>query len=40
MSAGQHNLSFDASNLASGMYIYRMQLGSGNSMTRKMMLVK
>jgi phosphatidylserine/phosphatidylglycerophosphate/cardiolipin synthase-like enzyme len=40
MSAGQHNVSFDASNLASGMYIYRMQLGSGNSMTRKMMLVK
>jgi hypothetical protein len=38
-SAGFHTVSFDASNLTSGMYIYKIQ--SGNfSATKKMMLVK
>lgn len=37
--AGQHQISFDASHLASGMYIYR--LNSDNfTATRKMMLIK
>ncbi len=39
LSAGSHNVSFDASALSSGVYIYR--LTSNNvSLTRKMMLVK
>ncbi len=37
--AGWHNVSFDASRLASGVYIYRLETG-GNVLTRKMMLVK
>jgi hypothetical protein len=37
--AGHHSINFDATSLASGMYIYRLQ--SGNFVqTRKMMLVK
>ena len=40
MSAGRHTVSFDASRLASGVYLYRMQLGSGQQFTRKMTLVK
>ncbi len=39
MTAGSHNVNFDASNLASGMYIYKMQAGSFQS-ARKMMLLK
>lgn len=37
--AGQHTVSFDATHLASGMYLYRLQSGSFVDV-RKMMLVK
>ncbi len=37
--AGEHQVSFDASKLASGIYIYQIQTGS-TSMTRKMVLIK
>ncbi len=37
--AGQHTVEFDASELASGIYIYRLQAGSFTQ-THKMMLVK
>lgn len=40
MSAGTHTISFDASRLASGIYMYRMQLEHGESFTRKMTLIK
>ena len=38
-SAGQHTVTFDASSLASGMYMYRLTAGS-KSMVRKMTLIK
>ncbi len=38
MKAGSHVATFDASHLASGIYFYR--LSAGNSMTRKMVLIK
>ncbi|NUN10109.1 MAG: T9SS type A sorting domain-containing protein [Ignavibacteriaceae bacterium] len=37
--AGNHTVSFDASNLTSGLYVYRLDAGSQTA-TRKMMLVK
>lgn len=38
--SGSHALTFDASNLSSGMYIYRVSLANGASLSRKMMLIK
>lgn len=37
---GSHIVTFDASNLSSGMYIYQVSLASGQVQTGKMMLVK
>ncbi len=39
MSAGTYNVKFDASNLASGNYVYRMTAGA-NTVSRKMQLLK
>ncbi len=38
--AGEQSITFDASALASGIYIYRLQTSDGALMTRKMVLVK
>ena len=37
---GTHTLTFDASSLASGMYIYRLTTDNGMSLSRKMMIIK
>jgi hypothetical protein len=37
--AGYHSVQFDASNLASGVYLYRMQAGSYIA-TKKLLLVR
>ncbi len=39
MSAGSHNISFDASHLSSGVYLYRLE-SAGEVLTRKMVLLK
>jgi len=39
LQSGQHTFTFDASNLASGMYLYRLQTDNFSSV-RKMMLIK
>ena len=38
--AGTHTVAFDASNLASGMYVYRLSSENGTVLTRKMTLIK
>ncbi|MDG5766587.1 phospholipase D-like domain-containing protein [Balneolales bacterium ANBcel1] len=40
LGAGIHSVRFDASSLASGIYIYRVELQNGQSITRKMTLIK
>jgi len=40
ISAGNHTVTFDASRLSSGVYLYRLGLQNGQQITRKMMLVK
>ena len=40
LSSGTHTVTFDGSGLASGMYMYRLQVGSSFVQTRSMVLVK
>lgn len=40
LSAGQYNVTWDASSVASGIYMYRMQTNDGLNLTRKMVLMK
>ncbi len=39
VAAGRHRVNFDASNLSSGIYLYRLQAGS-QIMTKKLTVVK
>lgn len=40
MAAGRHTVSFDATNLTSGLYFYTVKIGNEFTATKKMMLVK
>jgi hypothetical protein len=40
MGAGRHTVSFDASNLTSGLYFYTVKIGNEFTATKKMLLVK
>lgn len=40
LEAGTHHIDFDASSLSSGVYIYRIELDNGKSLSRKMTLIK
>lgn len=40
LTAGAHSQAFDASNLSSGLYIYRLKVGSSFISSKKMMLIK
>jgi hypothetical protein len=40
MNAGNHSITFDASRLSTGMYLYRMQTSNGYTSVKRMMLVK
>jgi endonuclease/exonuclease/phosphatase family metal-dependent hydrolase len=40
VAAGTHEVTFDASELSSGMYIYQLKTTKGQQLTRKMMLIK
>ncbi|MDR9419095.1 T9SS type A sorting domain-containing protein [Gracilimonas sp.] len=40
VASGSHEVTFDASNLSSGMYIYQLFTDSGLQLTKKMMLIK
>lgn len=40
MNSGTHNITFDASTLSSGLYIYTLRSSNGNSLSGKMMLIK
>jgi len=39
-SAGNHTVAFDAGNLSSGTYLYRVELSSGENKTKKMLLIR
>ena len=39
-SAGSHQVTFEADNLSSGVYVYRLSVDNGPSVTRKMTLIK
>lgn len=40
MTSGSHEVTFDAGNLSSGLYMYRLSTSNGQQITKKMMLVK
>ena len=40
MTSGRHSVSFDASQLASGVYLYRLEAGTAFAQTRQMLLLK
>ena len=40
LQSGTHEVNFDGSNISSGVYLYRIQLSSGQQLSRRMTLVK